>query len=214
MSKFTEEFTEILEEHRKITGETYREVADKAGIDHSTISTIKSGKTDRPLPKTLAQLDRALGLPEGYLLILWIREHISDDALFRMAKEIIGELGLKKAHKMEYMPHHCPILNCENIAEIKVVTKPFFLQVKGKGVTGKDIHAKDLLFIAPKARIKYGDTVLWIHNKHGLSIRKYYKFGKKVHLVPLSEEIATAMFGLQGVKRQKILKVVEIRRKA
>ncbi len=208
--KFIEEFAKILEEHQKATGETYREIAERAQISHSTIATIKAGKTDRPMPVTLAKLDAALSLPEGHLFKLWVEEHMPEGAMHRFAEEIsrrsTGQKIVPVSHAYTY-----PILNWDDVKETDLA-KPFYLRAKKEGTTGGDIHENDLLLIAPTARIKSGDTVLWLQTKDDVSVRKYRQFESRIHLIPLTDKLPTAIVTLKRSKRIKLFKITEIKR--
>lgn len=210
MSKFTEEFTRILEEHQKKTKQTYKEIANQAEISHSTLSCIKSGRIKRPTPKLLARLDKVFGLPESYLLVSYAREHIPD-TISLLWQQIIKEYFPNEPHvsSLPFPPIYEFAFTCEDVVKMKP-DRLFYLEAGGHDTVGGDIHEGDLLKIMPKAKIKSGNFVLWIRRGRYLSIRRYRQFGNRVHLIPLVDTIPTAIIALLWIKRVKLMKIVEL----
>lgn len=53
--------------HRRQAGLTQRDLAQKAGVHHNTISALEVGKTKAVEAETLRRLSSALGVPVGDL---------------------------------------------------------------------------------------------------------------------------------------------------
>lgn len=185
------------------------QIAEKLGVNKSSISRWESGETTRFKDETIARICTVYGLDINYLIG-------SEDNGLVGKDEFIKYVPEKKIPLIGVIAAGQPLYAEENIEGYIYYDgndgdEYFALKVKGDSMNAARIEEGDILIIRRQSYVENGEIAAVMVNGDNATVKKFHRENNTVVLMPMSRnpEHQPQVYDLRETKIQILGKVVE-----